>query len=113
VTPDDPVASSETAASKQPPYYLTLQMPGQDDSSFSLTSTFIPGGNTDREILTGYLAADADAGSTTGEVAEGYGTLRLLELPRDSTDPGPGPVQNNFNSQPPISEQLNLLARGD
>ncbi|MFV2145737.1 UPF0182 family protein [Isoptericola sp. G70] len=113
VTPDDPVASSETAASKQPPYYLTLQMPGQDDSSFSLTSTFIPGGNTDREILTGYLAADADAGSTTGEVAEGYGTLRLLELPRDSTVPGPGQVQNNFNSNPTISEQLNILGRGD
>ncbi|WP_402372178.1 UPF0182 family membrane protein [Isoptericola rhizosphaerae] len=113
VTPDDPVASSETAASKQPPYYLTLQMPGQEDSSFSLTSTFIPGGNTDREILTGYLAADADAGSTTGEVAEGYGTLRLLELPRDSTVPGPGQVQNNFNSNPTISEQLNILGRGD
>ena len=113
VTPEDPVASSETAASKQPPYYLTLQMPGQDDSSFSLTSTFIPGGNTDREILTGYLAADADAGSTTGEVAEGYGTLRLLELPRDSTVPGPGQVQNNFNSNPTISEQLNILGRGD
>ena len=26
----------------QPPYYLTMQMPGQDDPSFSLYSTFIP-----------------------------------------------------------------------
>ncbi|WP_407318731.1 UPF0182 family protein [Isoptericola halotolerans] len=113
VTPEDPVATSEAAASKQPPYYLTLQMPEQEESSFSLTSTFIPGGNTDREILTGYLAADADAGSEDGQVAEGYGTLRLLELPRDSTVPGPGQVQNNFNSNPTISEQLNILGRGD
>ena len=26
----------------QPPYYLTLQMPDQDEAAFSLTSTFIP-----------------------------------------------------------------------
>ncbi|WP_278236700.1 UPF0182 family protein [Isoptericola sp. AK164] len=112
-TPDDPVGGDDTLASKQPPYYLTLQMPGEEDPAFSLTSTFIPGGFTDREILTGYLAADADAGSTDGEVDEGYGTLRLLELPRDSTVPGPGQVQNNFNSNPTISEQLNILGRGD
>ncbi|GAA4736656.1 UPF0182 family protein [Isoptericola chiayiensis] len=112
-TPDDPVAGGDTVASKQPPYYLTLQMPGEETPAFSLTSTFIPGGNTNREILTGYLAADADAGSEDGQVAESYGTLRLLELPRDSTVPGPGQVQNNFNSNPTISEQLNILGRGD
>ncbi|NNU27808.1 UPF0182 family protein [Isoptericola sediminis] len=112
-TPDDPVGSDDALMSKQPPYYLTLQMPGEDDAAFSLTSTFIPGGFTDREILTGYLAAEADAGSEDGEIAEGYGTLRLLELPRDSTVPGPGQVQNNFNSNPTISEQLNILGRGD
>ncbi len=111
-TPADPVASTETIAPTQPPYYLTLQMPGQDTSAFSLTTTFIPGGNTDREILTGYLAVDGDAGSTPGEKAETYGQLRLLELPRDSTVPGPGQVQNNFNSNPTISEQLNILERG-
>ncbi|MGH8966602.1 MAG: UPF0182 family protein, partial [Actinomycetes bacterium] len=110
--PTDPVASGDTAAAKQPPYYLSLQMPGQDHSAFSLTTTFIPGGNTDREILTGYLAADGDAGSTAGEIADGYGELRLLELPRDSTVPGPGQVQNNFDSNPTISEQLNILERG-
>jgi uncharacterized membrane protein (UPF0182 family) len=112
-TPNDPVAGSDVNAPKQPPYYLTLQMPGEEDSAFSLTSTFIPGGNSNREILTGYLAAEADAGSTEGEVAEDYGTLRLLELPRDSTVPGPGQVQNNFNSNPTISEQLNILTVGD
>ncbi|WP_402464123.1 UPF0182 family membrane protein [Isoptericola aurantiacus] len=112
-TPDDPVGSDDPVSSKQPPYYLTLQMPGQDEPAFSLTSTFIPGGITDREILTGYLAVDADAGDQDGEVAEGYGSLRLLELPRDSTVPGPGQVQNNFNSNPTISEQLNILGRGD
>lgn len=109
--PQDPT-STATTKPLQPPYYLTLQMPGQDTPSFSLTSTFIPGGNTDREILTGFLAVDAEAGSEPGVRSPDYGTLRLLELPRDSTVPGPGQVQNNFDSNPTISEQLNILERG-
>ncbi|PZR55001.1 UPF0182 family protein [Xylanimonas oleitrophica] len=109
--PQDPTVQTEPKP-LQPPYYLTLQMPGQEQSSFSLTSTFIPGGNSDREILTGFLAADAEAGSTAGEKSPDYGRLRLLELPRDLTVPGPGQVQNNFDSNPIISEQLNILERG-
>ncbi|MFD7310232.1 UPF0182 family protein [Promicromonospora sp. NPDC059942] len=109
--PTDPT-SEATTAPLQPPYYLTLQMPGQDQSTFSLTSTFIPGGNTDREVLTGFLAVDADAGSEAGTKSEDYGKLRLLELPRDTTVPGPGQVQNNFDSNPTISEQLNILQIG-
>ncbi|GHH72983.1 UPF0182 protein [Promicromonospora soli] len=109
--PTDPTSESTTAP-LQPPYYLTLQMPGQEEPSFSLTSTFIPGGNTDREVLTGFLAVDADAGNEAGVKAEDYGKLRLLELPRDTTVPGPGQVQNNFDSNPTISEQLNILQIG-
>ncbi|WP_367304235.1 UPF0182 family membrane protein [Demequina muriae] len=109
-TPADPVQAGEGL---QPPYYLSLQMPGQDEPSFSLTSNFIPGGNTDRNILTGYLAVDSETGSTAGEVAEGFGTLRLLELPRDTTIPGPGQVQNNFNSNSDAQTTLNLLRQGE
>nr|WP_307815608.1 UPF0182 family protein [Myceligenerans indicum] len=109
--PQDPT-SDATVAPLQPPYYLTLQMPEQSEPAFSLTSTFIPGGNTPRQVLTGFLAADADAGSTTGEKADGYGTLRLLELPRDTTVPGPGQVQNIFNSDPVAGEQLRILEQG-
>nr|WP_225997180.1 UPF0182 family protein [Myceligenerans sp. TRM 65318] len=109
--PEDPT-SDATVSPLQPPYYLTLQMPGQEESSFSLTSTFIPGGNTPRQILTGFLAADADAGSTAGQKDEDYGTLRLLELPRDTTVPGPGQVQNIFNSDPVAGEQLRILEQG-
>ncbi len=109
-TPADPVQAGEGL---QPPYYLSLQMPGQDEPSFSLTSNFIPGGNTDRNILTGYLAVDSETGDTAGEVREGYGQLRLLELPRDTTIPGPGQVQNNFNSNSEAQTTLNLLRQGE
>lgn len=105
--PNDPVASTDVA---QPPYYLTLQMPGQEAPSFSLSSSFIISG---REVLTGFLAVNSETGSSPGEVDPDYGTLRLLELPRDLTVPGPGQVQNNFNSNAEVAEQLNIIAQGD
>lgn len=107
--PQDPTAD----ANIQPPYYLTMQMPGQEAPSFSLTTSFIQGGENPRNILTGYLAVDSETGNTPGEVAEGYGKLRLLELPRDATIPGPGQVQNNFNSNPNAQTTLNILRQGE
>ncbi|WP_201766232.1 UPF0182 family membrane protein [Leifsonia xyli] len=111
--PNDPT-SSPTDPTLQPPYYLTMQMPGQKAPTFSLYTTFIPQAASDssRSILKGYLAVDADAGSTKGEVAPGYGKLRLLSLPSSDTIPGSGQVQNNFNSDPTVSQELNLLRQG-
>lgn len=108
--PSDPTVGE--AGTKQPPYYLTLEMPGQEDASFSLTTAYIPGGQTNRNVLTGFLAVDAEAGSEAGQISEDYGKMRLLELPRDLTVPGPGQVQNNFNSNPTVSTELNLLEQG-
>lgn len=109
-SPNDPTSS---VAVPQPPYYLTLKMPGQEEPTFSLTSSFIPGGETGRNVLTGFLAVDAEPGNVAGEPREGYGKLRLLQLRRDITVPGPGQVQNNFNADPTISQSLNLLRQGD
>ncbi|GAB2675649.1 UPF0182 family membrane protein [Thalassiella azotivora] len=112
--PADPTAPTDQGEA-QPPYYLTLQMPGQDDPSFSLTSAYIPRatqGNVSN-VLTGFVAVDADAGDAGGEKAEGYGKIRLLQLPRGEVVPGPGQVQNDFNANPTVSNELNILARGD
>ena len=102
--PNDP--TEENAAVYQPPYYLTLAMPGQSSPSFSLTTTFQPTG--DREVLSGFLAVDANAGSEDGKRRDGYGKLRLLELPRDSTVKGPGQVANDINSSNVSSEAYAL-----
>jgi uncharacterized membrane protein (UPF0182 family) len=112
--PNDPTESA-SGPQLQPSYYLTLQMPGQTKPSFSLTTTFIPtsGSSTStRNVLTGFLAVNSDAGNTTGERSPGYGKLQLLELPRDTTVPGPGQAQNNFNSDTTVSQALNLLRQG-
>ncbi|MBT1002960.1 UPF0182 family protein [Paenarthrobacter sp. DKR-5] len=109
--PNDPT-SKDTI--KQPPFYLSLQMPGQSKPAFSLTSSFIPqvvGGN-ERNVLYGFLAADGDAGSTKGVKSPGYGKLRLLSLPTDTQVPGPGQAQAKFDSDPSVSQALNLLRQG-
>jgi len=108
-SPADPTEDTQL----QPPYYLTLQMPDQDEPTFSLTSNYIQGGDNPRNILTGYLAVNSETGNQEGQVDEDYGRLRLLELPRDTTIPGPGQVQNNFNSDPEAQETLNLLRQGE
>ncbi|MCX6501302.1 MAG: UPF0182 family protein [Microbacterium sp.] len=111
-TPADPQSSDETV--NQPPYYLTMKMPGQDAPTYSMFTSFIPrsSGTESRNVLMGYLAVDSDAGSQAGVKSEDYGKLRLLEIDSDSTVPGPGQVQNTFNSDPSISAQLNILKQG-
>jgi len=109
-TPDDPRAKDRL----QPPYYLSMKMPGQDEARFSMFSTFIPASaqGESREVLMGYLAVDSDAGSKKGVKAEGYGKLRLLEIDTNTTVPGPGQVQNTFDSDTEIANKLNVLTLG-
>ena len=109
--PNDPTVSE---AVKQPPFYMSLQMPDQDKPAFQLTSSFIPQtvNGSARNILYGFLAADSDAGNVKGVKADSYGQLRLLQLPTDTQVPGPGQAQNKFNSDPTVSQALNLLRQG-
>lgn len=110
--PDDPTTK---AVDKQPPYYLSLKMPGKDKTAFSLTTDFIPQEvqNTDsRNILYGFMAANGDAGNVKGVKSPDYGKLQLLELPDATQVPGPGQVQNTFQSNTSVSEQLNVLKLG-
>lgn len=115
-TPDDPVkSSSETQQNpSQPPYYLTLSAGAGAEPTYSIYSTYIPDarGEGARDILTGYLAANSNAGSEAGKVSEDYGTLKLLALPKGNTIPAPGQVQNSFNTDPKVSTELNLLRQG-
>jgi len=100
IVPDDPTRRG--ANEPQPPYYLTLQMPGTTKPSFSLTTTFAP---SKRQTLAAFMAVNSEPGAD-------YGKLKILQLPRQTTIPGPSQVQNNFESDPTVSQQLSLLRRG-
>lgn len=104
-TPNDPTQGKTAKA--VPPYYLTMQVPGTDAPAFTLYSTFIPrtGQSASQNVLTGYLTANADAG-------EDYGKLTLLTVPQGDVQ-GPGQVQNQFNTDTEVANQLALLRRGD
>ncbi|MGM9472116.1 UPF0182 family membrane protein [Pseudarthrobacter sp. YS3] len=109
--PNDPTVDTDV---KQPPFYMSLQMPDQDKPAFQLTSSFIPQivNGTARNVLYGFLAADSDAGKEKGVKADSYGQLRLLQIPPEIQVPGPGQAQNKFNSDPTVSQALNLLRQG-
>jgi uncharacterized membrane protein (UPF0182 family) len=100
IVPDDPTVSP--AQVFQPPYYLTLQMPGQKAPTFSLTTTFAP---QRRQTLAAFMAVSSAPG-------DDYGAMRVLQLPSNTTIPGPQQVQNNFESDPLVSSQLSLLRQG-
>jgi uncharacterized membrane protein (UPF0182 family) len=106
-TPNDPANDQQL----QPPYYLSMRMPGQEEPTFSMFSTFIPDGG-ERNVLMGYLSVDSDAGTEAGAVREDYGALRLLEISADTTVPGPGQIQNSFNSDTDIAQEMNVLQIG-
>jgi uncharacterized protein len=100
--PDDPTAA-ENFAVTQPPYYFTLNMPGQATPEFSLTSLFTPRG---RPNLAAFMAVNSNPQSP------GYGKIEILQLPQDTAIPGPQQVQNQFEAYTPASEQLSLLRQG-
>jgi uncharacterized membrane protein (UPF0182 family) len=113
MTPNDPVGG-QGIGTLQPPYYLTMQVPGTETPEFSIYSTFIPRstGESSRNVLTGYLVANANAGSEDGKKSAEYGRLTLLTLPKSTIVPGPGQVQNNFNADSEVSKLLNILRQG-
>ena len=120
-TPDDPVAAAKAGANsvgdvpRQPAYYLTLAAGRDAEPNFSIYSTYIPAarGKDARNILTGYLAANSNAGNADGKVSEDYGTLKLLTLPKGNSVPGPGQVQNSFTTDDKVTGLLNILRQGD
>jgi uncharacterized membrane protein (UPF0182 family) len=96
--PNDP--SVREGDTKQPPYYLSVKMPGAQEPAFSLTSTFVPRQGPN---LAAFIAVNSDAG-------DDYGRLQILRMPSNTTIPGPGQVQNNFQNK--FSGELNLLGLG-
>ena len=90
-------------ASAQPPYYLTLKMPGETKESFSLTTPFVPRGG--RENLAAFVAVTADPGPN-------YGKIKVLQLQRSTNVAGPSQVSSNFEAKPEVATSLSLLRQG-
>lgn len=90
-------------ASAQPPYYLTLEMPGTSKADFSLTTPFVPIGG--RENLSAFASVISDPGPN-------YGRITVLQLPRSTNIAGPSQVASNFEAKPVVANSLSLLRQG-
>jgi uncharacterized membrane protein (UPF0182 family) len=100
--PLDP-SSFGSNSGNQPPYYLTMQIPGQSKPTFSLYTPFVPRGG--RENLTALAVVNSDAGDE-------YGKITMLQLPRSTNVAGPSQVSSNFEAKPEVATSLSLLRQG-
>ncbi|MDR0436189.1 MAG: UPF0182 family protein, partial [Propionibacteriaceae bacterium] len=93
--PSDPRATS--AGVKEPPYYLSIKWPDDEQPVFSLTAVYVP---RDRENLGAYLAVVADASSPD------YGRLRVLKLSDTQQIAGPGQTFNAITTDQAVADRL-------
>jgi uncharacterized membrane protein (UPF0182 family) len=100
--PRDPSTLGANAGA-QPPYYYTLQLPGEKKASFSLTTPFVPRGG--RENLSAFAVVNSDPGPD-------YGKFTLLQLQRSTNIAGPSQVASNFEANPTVALSLSLLRQG-
>jgi len=101
--PNDPTGRAINSGLSQPPYYLTMTMPGyRQQPQFSLTTAMA---QKARPNLAAYMAVDSNPQS-------GYGTIRVLQLPQAAAILGPQQVQNNFETDPVASKELSLFRQG-
>jgi uncharacterized protein len=100
--PRDPSTFGANAGA-QPPYYMTLEMPGSTSPTFSLTTPFVPRGG--RENLSAFAAVNSTAGPD-------YGKITVLQLPRSTNIAGPSQVASNFEAKPDVANALSLLRQG-
>ena len=100
--PRDPSTFGANAGA-QPPYYMTLEMPGTAKPTFTLTTPFVPRGG--RENLSAFAVVDSNNGPN-------YGKISVLQLPRSTNVAGPSQVASNFEAKPEVANSLSLLRQG-
>ncbi len=82
------------------PYYVTLTLPDEDEASFALIRPFIPGGGTDRQNMTSWMAGVSDE--------SGISRLVAYRFPRQETVFGPAQISARIDQEPDISAQISL-----
>lgn len=94
--PNDP--SLRTEKRPQPPYYLYGKLPGKAKPTFQLTTPLTA---RSRPNLAAYLSVSNDV--------EDYGHITVLELPTNTSVPGPEQRGATFQTSPAASQELALL----
>ena len=80
------------------PYYLIMELPGEDAGEFVLLRPFTP---AQRNNLVAWLAARSDG--------EQYGRQLLYQFPKQELVFGPEQIEARINQEPEISQRISLL----
>jgi uncharacterized protein len=91
------VPDAPDTATKQPPYYLNTQLPGQAEARFQLTAAVTPRG---RENLAAIMS---------GSYVDGKPNLEILELPDQTAVQGPVQVHQLMTNSAAVRQELTLL----
>ena len=83
------------------PYYVIMQLPGEEDAEFILKQPLTP---LNRNNMVGWLAAGNDG--------DNYGKLKLFNFPRGHLVEGPSQIEAYIDQDPVISQQVSLWDQG-
>ncbi|GAB2628492.1 UPF0182 protein [Paractinoplanes abujensis] len=83
---------------KQPPFYLNVQLPEQDQTRFQLTAGVTP---ANRENLAALIS---------GSYVDNKPVLQVLELPDQTVTPGPVQVHQKMTANADVRQQITLLS---
>ncbi|HET6530784.1 MAG TPA: UPF0182 family protein [Actinoplanes sp.] len=95
-TPDAPQQNI-----KQPPFYLNVQLPGQDATRFQLTSAVTP---RNRDNLAAIIS---------GSYVDNQARLEVLELPDQTAIQGPVQVHQRMTNNATVRSELTLLSNSN
>jgi hypothetical protein len=92
-----PTELFEAYEQEMAPYYVVMQLPGEEEVEFLMIRPYVPNG---RRNMIAWLYADSDGPD--------YGQLGVFKFPKQELIYGPMQVEARFDQDPYISQQLTL-----
>ncbi|WP_245784436.1 UPF0182 family protein [Geodermatophilus amargosae] len=99
--PSDPTQDTQTEEA-QPPYYILAARPNEAGATFQLTSAL---NAFRRQNLSAFISASSDPDT--------YGQIQVLRLPGNTPFRGPQQVQQSFNTDDEVAQDLTLFNSRD
>jgi uncharacterized membrane protein (UPF0182 family) len=90
-------------AQRMIPFYVTMTLPGDTEPEFALIRPYIPGGQSNRQNMTSWMAGRTDALGRT--------SLVVYRFPRQETVFGPRQIEARIDQEPEISAQISLWSQ--
>jgi uncharacterized protein len=95
-----PVEQVNGTPERMEAYYVTMTLPGEASPEFTLIRPFVPGGRTNRQNMTSWMAGRT---GPNGELS-----MVLYRFPRQETVFGPTQIEARIDQEPDISAQISL-----